>query len=297
VAARNLTLLGQDYQPGDAIKEGADNRVLRRMYEARRINFGEAAQAAPLVTKTGGSGGSWSINAPWLDEPIKVRGVANADAMIAQLTEEGPPLGWIPGGSDVTLIGGEGGWYEISAPWLDEPEKVQGREAAEARQRVLHAEGEPVEHHGVTLTPGENGWWTVIANWDPDNSASVHGEEAARELATNWRAEGPPADPVTVTPGDTDGEFVITTAWSDEKEVVVGQDAATARAAEIRAAGAPDPVTVEPGLVTSEAEGKFVVSAPWLETPEVFDTRDAADARAAELREAGPPDPAGASGA
>jgi hypothetical protein len=86
-----------------------------------------------------------------------------------------------------------GGWYAISVPWLDEPEKVQGEGPATLRAQQLRDEGEPAEHHGVAVVEGENGWWTVNALWliEPE---TVHGQEAAHERAAELRKAGPPAD-------------------------------------------------------------------------------------------------------
>jgi len=39
----------------------------------------------------------------------------------------------------VTIEAQKAGWYEISAPWLDEPEKVRGKVAAEARAAEIEA--------------------------------------------------------------------------------------------------------------------------------------------------------------
>lgn len=301
VAMRGFTFLGKPHEKGDPFnKEGVDLRKLKTLYDTRNVDFdigerGAADQPVDPVTIEK-SASRWLVKAAWLDEPIRETTKAKAGARADQVRAEGPPPGWIEGGTVVTVEGGEGGWYEVNAPWLEQAEKVQGREAAEARQLELHTEGEPALHHGVTLTPGDNGWWEISANWGPDNIAKVHGEAEARELAAQWRAEGPPADPVTITVGTEPDEFVITVAGSDETEIVIGEEAANARAEEIRAelhkvgAGETDPVTVDPGAVTTEAEGKWVVSAPWLEAPDVVDTEEAANSRADEIRTAGPPE-------
>lgn len=36
-----------------------------------------------------------------------------------------------------------GGWYHVRAPWMTEPENVQGQEAALARAAEIAAEGDP----------------------------------------------------------------------------------------------------------------------------------------------------------
>lgn len=199
IAARDFTFLGRAYAPGDPFPhaddaEAANDRLRARQYEARAVNFGpeEAAEEDP-ITMTGPKGGRYEINAPWLERPLTIRGKVNAEKALADLREEGAPLGWIDGGSDVEVEEVGGGWYAISAPWLDEPEKVQGREDAEARQREIHAEGEPATHHGVTLAESEggNGYYDLTADW-LDEPEKVHGIDAARERAAELREAGPP---------------------------------------------------------------------------------------------------------
>lgn len=89
----------------------------------------------------------------------------------------------------VTMEGKDGGWYDISAPWLDAPEKVQGHDAALLAAQQMRDAGEPSEHHGVALVEGENGWWKVNAAW-LEEPESVHGEEPAYERASELRKEG-----------------------------------------------------------------------------------------------------------
>ena len=48
-----------------------------------------------------------------------------------------------------------GGWYKISAPWMEEPEKVQGADDAKARVAELVAEGDPDDsRNGQEAAPG-----------------------------------------------------------------------------------------------------------------------------------------------
>ncbi|APZ81855.1 hypothetical protein vBEliSR6L_90 [Erythrobacter phage vB_EliS_R6L] len=200
VAARAFTFAGRAYAVGDPFPNPEDgpfaDRLRARQYEARAVNMGEAeAEIADPVQMTGPKGGRYEITAPWLERPLTVRGKVNAEKALAEMREEGPPLGFIDGGSDVEVEEIGGGWYEISAPWLEEPVKEQGREAAEARQREIHEAGEPETHHGVTLTESEggNGYYDLTADW-LDEPEKVHGEEAARERAAELRQAGPPAD-------------------------------------------------------------------------------------------------------
>lgn len=214
VAARSFIFAGESYSKGDKFPHSGDAstfslRLLKRQYEARVINHadaaagdaGEDASTEQLVTMTGPSGGRYTINAPWLEEPETVRGKVNAENRLKEITAEGAPVGWIEGGSAVTVEGGEGGWFTIDAPWLEEAEKVQGRDAAETRQRELHAAGEPDTYAGVTLTAGDNGYYSVKADW-LDEAETVHGAEAARTRAAELREEGAPA----ATDGEQGGE-------------------------------------------------------------------------------------------
>jgi hypothetical protein len=255
VAARGFTFAGTEMVAGDPFKkDGADMRRVRIMYEGRFINFAPDQTAAddgpedPVkVNKI--TAGTFEVTAPWLDEPVKARGPVKAEAAAAEIREAGPPLGWIEGGTETTLTGGDGGWYEVNAPWLLEAEKVQGRDKAEARQREIHDAGEPDAHHGVTLIAGENGWYEIVPEWG--DAEKIHGEEAARVRAAEIRAEGKPepepeASPVTIDEGAVGGEaeglFVVAAPWiaDDDRELFDTREAAEARAAELREAGPPE---------------------------------------------------------
>lgn len=85
-----------------------------------------------------------------------------------------------------------GGWYAVNVPWLDAPEKVQGRDAAVLRAQQLRDAGEPDDHHGVVMLKGDGGWYTINALWMPEPE-KVQGQEAAYERATELRKIGPPA--------------------------------------------------------------------------------------------------------
>src|SRR5436190_11328073 len=144
-AARSFTFAGVQFAKGDPFPvEGFSPRLVRRQYEAHAIDHvGEESEvlASERVTIDGGLGGNYTVDAPWLDKPEKVRGKDKAEALATRLRDDGPPLGWIEGGSAVTVADGDGGWYTVEAPWLDAPERIQGRDAAEARQRELHDAG------------------------------------------------------------------------------------------------------------------------------------------------------------
>lgn len=149
IAARGFSFLGRAYAPGDPFPHPEDAasiapRLLARQYEGHAVNFAPEAPADP-IQMTGPAGGRYTITAPWLERPLVIRGKVNAEKALADIREEGPPLGFIEGGTEVDIEEAGGDWYAISAPWMAEPEKVQGREAAEARQREIHDAGAPAD--------------------------------------------------------------------------------------------------------------------------------------------------------
>lgn len=110
-----------------------------------------------------------------------------------------------------------GGWYNISAPWLDAPLRVRGKAGAEKAAAKMRADGEPAYHHGVTLTEGQNGWWEITVDWELDHPLNLHGEEAARARAAELRAAGPPPDPRTEVTITEDGDdFLVNAPWIEE---------------------------------------------------------------------------------
>lgn len=84
-----------------------------------------------------------------------------------------------------------GGWYDVRVPWIDEPEKVRGHDAAIFRAQQLREQGEPDDHHGVAMIKGDGGWYTINALWMPEPE-KVQGQEAAYARATEIRKAGPP---------------------------------------------------------------------------------------------------------
>ena len=202
VAARDFIFAGKDFKPGDPFPaDGFNPRLIRRQYEARAVNHTDEQQADEIsrVVMTGPKGGRYTITAPWLEKDEVVRGKLPAEERFKEIVEAGAPLGWIEGGSDVTLTGGEGGWYEISAPWLEEPEKVQGREAAEARQLEIHQAGAP-EDAAETGSEGAQGGDTdqdgeITPPATEGADAASGGETEANEgEEAGEKDDDPPAD-------------------------------------------------------------------------------------------------------
>lgn len=231
VAARDFTFMGKNYDPGDAFGPFdpgvVSDRMRARQYEARRVNHGEgtAAEPASPIQMTGPKGGRYTITAPWLEEPEVLRGKAKAEKRLAELQEEGAPLGFIAGGSDVTVEGGDGGWYEVSAPWLDEPEKVQGREAAEARQLELHEAGppQPAEEGGEQDPPSDDDDQTGEAGDDQESEDTVEKDpnERAEELGNQPNNAEQAADEQR---GGTEGEGKVPAGSDSEGHAVDKKD-------------------------------------------------------------------------
>lgn len=76
-------------------------------------------------------------------------------SVIPQLVAEGKisaPKGWDkePDAAESEVVepdefvtGGEGGWFAVKSPWMDEPEKVQGLEKANERAAEIRESGDP----------------------------------------------------------------------------------------------------------------------------------------------------------
>jgi hypothetical protein len=220
------------------------------------------------------------------------------------------------------------GYFEIAAPWFDEPEKVRGKAKADERLAELREQGEPLDHHGVAIEETGGGWYDVKAEWE-DEPRKVQGFDAAREEASLLRDAGPPPEHyamVVVRPVEDGDGYVVAAPWQ-EVETYPSQDEAKARAQAVREAGPPedfDPevaareaeeraeaarVAAEEGAA-AEAEQKrraayseavsfaeitegdatsYRIKAPGLKKPEDFDDEAEARARYEELRNGEPP--------
>jgi hypothetical protein len=206
VAAREFRFAGVKYGPGDPFPGKAvdattiSRRHIERQYNTFAVNHAEAEGPAGAaddpISMTGPSGGRYTISAPWLEKPLVIRGKVNAEKALADLREEGAPLGWIEGGSEVEVEEAGGGWFHISAPWLDEDEKVQGREAAEARQREIHDAGPPADVDDQTGAEGagddDDGQDGGDDNSDKSESEQADGDDAGEGSGTDdaEQAEG-----------------------------------------------------------------------------------------------------------
>lgn len=211
VAARDFTFAGEDFKPGEPFpKPGTPpdffaRRLIERQYSAHAVNHvalsADEQDADELIKITGPSGGRYTITAAWLDEPLVVRGKVPAFEKFDQIKADGPPLGWIAGGTETTVEEAGGGWYAIGAPWMDEPEKVQGREAAEARQLEIHSAGAPepeleaVEGHAASVLISIDGDKRIVTAPWLDAPETFEGDTADADAEARQavlRADGPP---------------------------------------------------------------------------------------------------------
>lgn len=125
--------------------------------QARPTPVETPQQAAKRLIEVDDLEGGWHlIRAPWLGEGEKVQGREAADKRVAELIEAGQPTetaqtetGTETGTSDAggkpaafEMTEGKNGWYEITGPGLDEPLKVQGKEAADAKLAELQGGGQ-----------------------------------------------------------------------------------------------------------------------------------------------------------
>lgn len=191
VAARGFTFMGTEYGPGApfpaAGADPVDPRLLAQQYGSRAINFAPEAVDDERIQFTSLGGGYYEISAPWLAEPIKARGKADAEAQLAKVREIGEPDTY----AGVQLTEGENGWWDVLPIWADAPFKVHGADAARAKAAQLRAIGEV---DPVAVDPGEEeGTYTVQALW-ADEPESAESEDAAHARAQELRAEGPPDD-------------------------------------------------------------------------------------------------------
>lgn len=216
VAARGFLFAGVRYAPGDpfpapeaAPAASFPRRLIERQYNTMAVNHApevdEAADGDP-ITMTGPAGGRYTINAPWLEKPLVIRGKVNAEKALQDLRDEGAPLGWIEGGTETEVEEVGGGWYQITAPWLDGPEKVQGREAAEARQRELHDEGAPADDDGQDGgDPGDDGSGASDDNSDKSESGEGAGDGTNETPGPDDAEKGEGTDKPDLGEGGADG--------------------------------------------------------------------------------------------
>lgn len=257
VAARGFIFAGVNYDAGDPFPDPAGPgrgtfplRLIKRQYEALAVNHpAEGSPEDNPIRMTGPAGGRYKITAPWLKEPLTIRGKVNAEKALEELTEEGPPIDWVEGGSEVKVEQLGGGWFQFTAPWLDEPEKVQGREPARALfLKLHHSPGPPqidlVPYPASTvLVSVVDDGFEVTAPW-LDATETYDDADAAAARQAELRADGPPEDwfdVVAAVQVNAEGEaFEVIAPWLDEPESFDNEDDAHERRDVLIAEGPPN---------------------------------------------------------
>ena len=129
----------------------------------------------------------------------------------------------------ITVTAKGGGYYEVASPTLEEPAKVRGKDAADAKVAEL------LEAHQATQGTGTDGQQQEPAELEP-----VEGDAAS----------------VLIQVGE--GDWTVTAPWLDAPETFDTVEAAEARQAELREAGAPEgwtPPAGEGATAQAPAEG------------------------------------------
>jgi hypothetical protein len=102
VAGRQMTLHDDELTGGDPISMDVDEGTRRRLWMVEHAHYEEDYRPTPELqteeeedTKgvefTHIGGGQYEVTAPWLTEPVKVKGKAAAEAKAAELREQAPP--------------------------------------------------------------------------------------------------------------------------------------------------------------------------------------------------------------
>lgn len=188
VAARAFTFNGHELNAGDPFpKDETDPHKLKTVYGARLINFKPEDEKAPDPVEVSQSGSWYTINAPWLEEPISCQGKARANREAAKLRREGEPAHH----HGVELTEGENGWWAVTADWAEEAENVHGEEAARARAAELRAEGPPPDPRTDVTVTEDGDEFIVNAPWLEEAQPAATREEAD-STAKALRESGPP---------------------------------------------------------------------------------------------------------
>lgn len=163
VAGCRMTVQGNELNPGDPLPDDLDNGVKRRLWLVRRAHYKQDFRPTPV------------------DEQVKTAPGEQDPAL-----EEGDE--WMVEADGVTVTEGDNGWYEIAAPWLSEPEKAHGKDAAKEKAAELR------ETRGFTSKHVGGGKYEITGPGltEPE---SVKGKDAAESRVAELRAAPPPAKP------------------------------------------------------------------------------------------------------
>lgn len=138
-----------------------------RLWAGGTLSYADERYATPVeskeayarrVTELEDLGGGWYLlRAPHLAEAEKIKGLEDAEKRRAEVISEGielaPEVRQI-GASPFTFTEeGSNGWYEVHGPGLDEPLRVRGKAAAEAKVAELTTAAAPVEGAITNVIP------------------------------------------------------------------------------------------------------------------------------------------------
>lgn len=118
VAARRMTIQGKEIEAGGTIPEDVDAGARRRLWLIRHADYKKDALPTPV-------------------DPEAETAPGETDPEIGEGDE------WMAEADGVSAEKGSGGWFTITADWLDEPVKERGEDAAKAKVAELRAEGPP----------------------------------------------------------------------------------------------------------------------------------------------------------
>lgn len=192
----------------------------------------------------------------------------------------------------VTMEDVGGGWYLLTTPWGGEGEKVQGKEAAEARRAELIAKGDT---KGVTITGGDGGWYEVNAPW-LEEPRKVQGKDAAAVEEAMLIEDGPPEGWKPETEEEkaarlqAEADRVAAQEEAERQRIAAeeqaakdAQEAAEREAAEKAAADRAAALDAAGITVTAKGGGYYELTATGLAEPLKVRGKEAADAKADEL--------------
>lgn len=256
VFVRHVTFEGVDYKPGDDLPEGTDKGKAQRLWMSRRIVYKDDFNPTPIQSSpnlddpfpvTDHKNGSYSIGAPWLDEPITIKGKKKANDQRDKMMREGEPLSH----HGVHIVPAKSGaWHTLTADYIEGFDfKVQGIENARFVAEHLREAREDIESHGgIGMVRVDQDKWAIIHPTMEEIEYEVSLGEAEAHVA-RLREAGPPD-------GDKEAEDALN-AMLDPNS-----DAAKAAAEKAAAAGgegaAPEGGEAKPDLTAPLAADDLV---------------------------------------
>ncbi len=195
VATRVMTFLGKDYTAGDVLPE-VDKGMALRLWMSRRADYKNEFNPTPIEQPTLSDpfelinlkNGYYTVAAPWLDEPISIKGKKKAATLQAKMQNDGAPLDH----HGVAIIAGEAKLLRVKAEWIEIPfGDYSMDDAAYVAARLREAGPFSDESLGCGIAGLLAGQFAVVAPWLEVYNL-VESEEMAIEQAQELRNAGPP---------------------------------------------------------------------------------------------------------